>query len=88
MLVVEELKVKTVLMTAFVEFTALGVIVTTSPAPMEIVAGLTSTAATTFVVEVELPQPETNDKNKMAMSAGIPAKYRLPGLFPHVLSNN
>ena len=88
MLVLEELKVKSVLTTPFEEFTALGVMVTTSPAPMEIVDGVTFTAATTFAVDEEPPQPATKDKNRMAMDAEVPAKYRLAGRFPRVLSNN
>jgi hypothetical protein len=88
-LVLDELKVKTEIMEAFAEFTAFGVIVTTSPAFIEIVDGVTRTAATVFVVDEELPpQPATNDKNRMAMIAEVPVKCRLPGLFPRVLSNN
>jgi hypothetical protein len=73
-LVFDELKVKTVLTLVLAEFTAPGVIVTTSPAFIERLDGVTLTTATTLAVEDEPPpQPAANDKKRVARIASGPA---------------
>lgn len=90
-LVFDELKVNVVFTGLLEAFTAAALMVTTSPATREIVAGITVTDATVFLLEEELPpQPATNDKNRTprAMDAAVPAKCRRPSLFPRVLESN
>jgi hypothetical protein len=74
-LVFDELNVKTVLILVLAEFTAPGVIVTTSPAFIERLEGVTLTTATTLAVDDEPPpQPAANDKKSVARIAIVPAR--------------
>jgi hypothetical protein len=78
-LVFDELKVNVVATGVLAEFTAAALIVTTCPATMESVEGLTVTAATVLFADFEPPQPAMKDTNKTMRA--IPVKSGRRGFF-------
>jgi len=83
-LVFDELKVNVVTTLVLAEFTAAALIVTTCPATIESVDGLTVTAATVVFADFEPPQPamkDTNMKDTNKTMSAIPVKSWRRGFF-------